>query len=128
MPRTYEVVYIFDSALEEAQIDERLERFHALLKNAESPEPVTAVAHWGKRTLAYPIQSKETGHYVVVQFETEPNLLPEFERLLKLDETLLRHLIVVNDGLSPEPAAVQASQDQDGDDGADGNDQGDDRA
>ena len=101
MTREYELVYIFDSALEEAQVNEHLERFHALLKAPESPEPVTAAAHWGRRTLAYPIRGKEVGYYVVVRFETDPTLLPEMERLIKLDETVLRYLLVVNEGLAP---------------------------
>ena len=53
MTRQYEVVYIFDSALEEAAINERLARFHSLIQQpgVEAPQ----VSHWGKRTLAYPI-------------------------------------------------------------------------
>ena len=96
MPRKYEVVYIFDSALEEAQVNERLERFHSLLKHDEHPEPVTGVNHWGRRTLAYPIRKKEVGYFVVTQFETAPTQLGEFERIIKLDESVIRHLVVVN--------------------------------
>lgn len=110
MTRPYEVVYIFDSALEEAQVTEHLERFHALLRTPEAPEPVTAVSHWGTRTLAYPLRKKEVGYYVVAQFQTAPDRLPEFERAIKLDEQVLRHLIVVNDGLQPAPAAAAARE------------------
>ena len=85
MTREYELVYIFDSTLEEAQVNERLERFHALVKTDDRPEPVTSVHHWGKRTLAYSIAGKETGYYVVVRFETEPHMLGELERIIKLD-------------------------------------------
>ena len=62
MTRQYEVVYIFDSALEETAINERLARFHALIQQPgiEAPQ----VSHWGKRTLAYPIRKHETGYYV----------------------------------------------------------------
>lgn len=116
MTRPYEIVYIFDSALEEAQINEKLERFHTQLKTAEAPEPITAISHWGKRTLAFPIKKKEVGHYVVAQFETQPELLGEFERLLKLEESLLRHLIVVNDGLQVQPAAAAAERTGESDD------------
>lgn len=100
MTRDYEVVYVFDSTLEEAQVTERLERFHALLASPESPEPVTATSHWGKRTLAYLIDGKDTGYYVVAQFRTEPGLLGEMERAIKLDEGVLRYLIVLNEGLA----------------------------
>jgi small subunit ribosomal protein S6 len=89
--RRYEVVYIFDSALEEPAVNERLARFHALLGAGTE----VAVNHWGKRTLAYPIKRKDTGYYVVVLFAAAVEALPEFERALKLDESLLRFLIVI---------------------------------
>lgn len=95
MPRPYEAVYIFDSALEETAINEKLTRFHGLLPQA-SGEPVK-VNHWGKRTLAYPIRKRDTGYYVVANFEAAPGQLPEFERAIKLDEGVLRHLLVVSE-------------------------------
>jgi len=101
MPNRYEVVYIFDSALEEPQVNEHLERFHALLKTAEQPEPVRQVNHWGKRQLAYAIKGREVGYYVVVQFDAEAKQLVEFERLIKLDESVLRHLVVIDEGATP---------------------------
>jgi small subunit ribosomal protein S6 len=109
MVRQYEIVYIFDSALEEAQINERLDRFHELLKSPDIAQPVTNTNHWGKRTLAYPIKSREQGSFVVVHFETSPELLNEFERVLKLDEAVLRYLVVINEGFTPEPAPEAAS-------------------
>jgi len=98
--RRYEVVYIFDSALEEPAVNERLARFHALIGDGDS----VAVTHWGKRTLSYPIKRRETGYYVVAKFEATADKLPEFERALKLDESLLRFLTVLAD---EEPAAVR---------------------
>ena len=95
MARQYEAVYIFDSALEEPAISEKLTRFHALIPQA-SGEPVK-VNHWGKRTLAYPIKKRDTGYYVVANFEATPGQLPEFERAIKLDESVLRHLVVVSE-------------------------------
>ena len=120
MTRQYEIVYIFDSALEEAEIDKKLERFHRELKAPTTSEPITALAHWGKRTLAFPIRRKEVGHYVVAQCDTEPDRLLEFERLVRLDDQVLRHLVVVNDGLAVEPtAATTTKSDSDDDDGED---------
>ena len=55
MTRRYETVYIFDSALEEPAINEKLERFHALITRGGTGA-LTNVAHWGKRTLAYPVK------------------------------------------------------------------------
>lgn len=104
MTRRYEVVYIFDAALEEAQVNEHLERFHAVLRTSENPDPIRQVNHWGKRTLAYPIKKHETGYYVVVQFTALPSQLAEFERLIKLDESVLRHLVVIDEGATPAAA------------------------
>ncbi|MBI4502374.1 MAG: 30S ribosomal protein S6 [Gemmatimonadetes bacterium] len=106
MTRRYEMVYIFDSALDEEQVKAHLARFHALLATPEKVEPVTQSNHWGKRTLAYPIKRRETGYYVVEQFETEPRLLAEFERAVKLEESVIRYLLVLNEGEAPRPAAV----------------------
>jgi small subunit ribosomal protein S6 len=112
MTRQYELVYIFDSMLEEAQVNERLEGFHALLKTPDVPEPTVAASHWGKRTLAYPIKGKETGYYVVEQFDADPTLLGELERAIKLDETVLRYLLVLSEGLAPVGASADAPAEQ----------------
>lgn len=103
------MVYIFDSSLEEEQINERLVRFHQLLVTPEQPEPITNINRWGKRTLAYPVKRRETGYYVVAQFQTRPSALAEFERALKLEEGLLRFLLVVNEGEAPRPPAPARS-------------------
>lgn len=105
MVRTYEAVYIFDSVLEEAAINEKLEKYHALIPQAG--DAAVATDHWGKRTLAYPIAGRETGYYVIAKFDAAAEMLPEFERALKLDESLLRHLIVLDEGaqMSVAPSA-----------------------
>lgn len=119
MARKYEVVYIFDSALTEEQINEKLGKFHALLVTSERPEPVTSLNHWGRRTLAYSIGGKDVGYYVVVQLETAPSALAEFERIVKLDESVIRYLVVVNEGEAPRPVGATVSKDDDDDDEGD---------
>ncbi len=102
----YEIVYIFRSSLATEEIDGKLESFHARL--TQQTGQISAVEHWGKRQLAYPIDKERNGHYVVAQFEAEPASLPEFERLLKLDEELLRYLIVLSEGELPLPPSMRA--------------------
>jgi small subunit ribosomal protein S6 len=94
--RLYEIVYIFDASLDEENINRRLEKYHKLA-TGESGQ-VNAVDHWAIRQLAYPIRRKRTGYYVVAQFTADPANLPEMERVLKLDEELMRFLIVLNEG------------------------------
>ena len=111
MTRQYEVVYIFDSALEETAINERLARFHTRIQQ-DGVEP-PQVSQWGKRTLAYPIKKHDTGYYVVAKFEADATALPEFERAIKLDEGVLRFLVVVNEGAQPVPVTAGKSDEED---------------
>ena len=112
--RDYEVVYIFKSALGTEDIDARLQRYHEKILAVDGSE-ITAVEHWGKRQLAYPIDRNENGYYVVAQFSTEPRALPEFERLLKLDEEVLRHLVVLSEGELAVPVSLGDDDDDDDD-------------
>ena len=123
--RLYEAVYIFDAALDEAAINAKLEGHHKLVTGDLGE--VTAVDHWGNRQLAYPIDKKKTGYYVVAQFNGDPEALPEFERALKLDEALLRYLVVLNEGepttgmsiLAPRPTTFVSPDDEDEDEDED---------
>jgi len=93
--RPYETVIIFDSLLDDAEREEKLVRLRQALAGDGGSDSVDVVS-WGKRTLAYPIQKNVQGYYVILQYETEPAALSEFERLIRLDESVLRHLTVVD--------------------------------
>ncbi|MDE2762963.1 MAG: 30S ribosomal protein S6 [Gemmatimonadota bacterium] len=103
--REYEVVYILDPTLEQDAVDEKLESFHAALGGE-----ITGVDHWGVRQLAYPIRKSQTGYYVIVHVTADPVALPEFERLLRLDEETMRYLIVLNEGQPMSGASVLAER------------------
>lgn len=116
--RDYEVVYIFDSNLERPAIEQKLERLNSLI-TADGKGEIQSVEHWGKRPLAYPVQKQTNGYYVVVQFRAEPSNLDEFQRVAKLDDAVLRHLVVLSEGPLPPPrerAAVPAARPADDDD------------
>jgi small subunit ribosomal protein S6 len=129
--RDYEVVYIFKSSLTTDEIEARLEGYHGKILADEGSE-ITAVEHWGKRQLAYPIDRNDNGYYVVTQFTASPAVLPAFERVLKLDEELLRHLVVLSEGELPVPVADEREEKKrprrrdDDDDDDDGDDDSDD--
>ncbi len=122
--REYEIVYIFDPVLTEDQVNERLEKFHAHITDGDGE--ITAVDHWGKRQLAYPINKKTSGYYVVVQFTAEASILPELERTLKLDEDLVRYLIVLSEGEPTAPMSIATRDPRDDDDDYDDDDDDDD--
>ena len=102
--KDYEVVYIFDTQLPEEAVNEKLERFHGQLTG--NGGEITAVDSWGRRQLTYPIRKRTGGYYVVTQFRAEPSVLPEYERLLKLDEGLLRYLVVLHEGEPTAPMSI----------------------
>jgi small subunit ribosomal protein S6 len=113
--RDYEIVYIFGPELEEAAVNEKLDRFHGLLTGENGGE-ITATDHWGKRELAYEVEGQTSGYYVVTHARATATQLPEFERILKLDEELLRYLVVVNEGeLSTTPVEARPMRDEDSD-------------
>ncbi|ODT03428.1 MAG: 30S ribosomal protein S6 [Gemmatimonadetes bacterium SCN 70-22] len=113
--RQYEAVYIFDSTLEDAAIQEKLAKHHALLATTEE----ITVDHWGRRQLAYKIGRRETGYYILARFATDPRALPEFERALKLDDGVIRYLITLYEHelgappVSEEDAALARRRDDD---------------
>jgi len=101
--RLYEVVYILDPAIEESAVEEKLEAFHDLVTGSSGE--VKAVDHWGARQLAYPVHGQNTGYYAVAQFLADPSSLAEFERIVRLDEDVMRYLLVLNEG---EPTSGQS--------------------
>ncbi|MEX1258188.1 MAG: 30S ribosomal protein S6 [Gemmatimonadota bacterium] len=94
--RNYEVVFIFHPSMTEEAVNQKLERFQSLI-TGDGAE-ITAVDHWGSRQLAYQVKGQSQGYYVVVQFTAGATSLTGLERVLKLDEELLRYLIVLSEG------------------------------
>ena len=119
MPRHYEAVYIFDSTLEDTAISDTVTRMHELLGASGD----VTIDNWGRRQLAYPIGTRETGYYVISRFEAEAAALPEYERALRLDPGVVRYLITLFEhevGAPPmteeEMAAAARRRDDDDDD------------
>ncbi len=88
---SYEVVYILDPALGEEAIAATVERFKTL---AQEHGSAVEVEEWGKRRLAYAIDYKTEGYYVLMTFQSEPDFPKELDRLLGITTGVLRSLIV----------------------------------
>lgn len=105
--RDYEIVYIFRSSLTSEEIEGKLDRYHSII-TTEGEGEITASAQWGKRAFAYPIKKQRNGYYVVVRFSANPACLEELERVIKLDEGVLRYLIVLSEPPLP-PLETEAA-------------------
>lgn len=91
--RPYEVVAIYNPGLEsEEAYDAQIERFTSLVAN-EGGEVVN-VEKWGRRRLAYEIAGLTEGYYVLMRFNAEPAVAAELERVMKITDTVVRHLLV----------------------------------
>lgn len=88
----YEMMYIIDAVLEDAPRKELIEKVSALI--AANGGTVEKVDEWGKRRLAYAINYKTEGYYVLVNFSAESEVPQEIERLLQINEQVLRYLVI----------------------------------
>ena len=91
--KKYEIMYIVKAGLEEEARVATIEKFNsAVTKNGGK---VLDVKEMGLRDLAYPIKDEIKGYYVVLTVEAEVETVNEFDRLTKLNNNVLRHLILV---------------------------------
>jgi small subunit ribosomal protein S6 len=88
----YELVYILDIALEEEARKEQIARFSGLISS--NGGTVEKVDEWGKRRMAYPINFKNEGYYVMVSFTAAPEVPREMERNLQIADSILRYQII----------------------------------
>lgn len=86
--RRYETIFIALADLSSEEIDSVIERYETIITSLEGV--VVKVDKWGKRKLAYPIQKRNDGNYILIEFVGEHKVLVEFERNLKYDENILR--------------------------------------
>ncbi|MEJ2210787.1 MAG: 30S ribosomal protein S6 [Anaerolineae bacterium] len=94
--REYELYLVLDADAEEPQVTSILERATQLIVagDGETSGELIKTESRGKRRLAYAIRKKTESQDVILTFRTLPQALPEVERVLKLDEMVLRYLIV----------------------------------
>lgn len=97
--RQYELYLVIDADLEEEDVSAIVERMTQLISagDGETSGEVIKVEARGKRRLAYPIRKKTEGQDILLTFQSPPQVLTETERVLKLDERVLRYLLVRTD-------------------------------
>lgn len=88
---SYETLFVIDASLEEEQIKGLTEKFTALIADNGT---VGEVNEWGKRRLAYPINDKNEGYYVLVNFDAEPGFPAELERIFGITEGIMRYIVI----------------------------------
>ena len=92
--RDYEVLFVLDPALDEESKNAMIETVTGIINNGGEAAEANV---WGERKLAYSINKKNEGFYVVIPFKAEADLPKELDRRLRINEKVMRHIIVCND-------------------------------
>ena len=87
----YEVLYVITPELDEEADKVVMDKFAEIITANGGEIEKTDV--WGKRRLAYPIDYKTEGFYVLVAFNANPELPRELERNMRNDERLMRYMV-----------------------------------
>ena len=95
----YEVMYVVDAALEDSARSELINRFNELV--VKNGGEVERVDEWGKRRLAYAINYKTEGYYVLMYIQGPSELPRELERNFKINDKVLRYLVIRYEGELP---------------------------
>ncbi|APH07189.1 30S ribosomal protein S6 [Bacillus weihaiensis] len=90
--RKYEVMYIIRPNIEDEAKKALVERFNNVLST--NGAEVTEAKEWGKRRLAYEINDFRDGYYMLLQVNSEAAAVQEFDRLAKISEDIIRHIVI----------------------------------
>ncbi len=108
MVRRFEMVIRFKSDLSDDRLREEAGKVRGVIERGGGQ--VTTYDDWGKKKLAHPIKKETRGSYHLFQFSAEPPVLMEVDRVLKLNEAVLRHMTVKmrEERVAPKEAAREA--------------------
>ncbi|MCG9479017.1 MAG: 30S ribosomal protein S6 [Actinomycetia bacterium] len=93
--KNYELALVLDPSLDDKGIDEQLSKITKIIEEGKSK--VDDVDKWGIKKLAYPIKKQENGFYCFVYFQAEGELLDELDRVNRINDLILRQLIIKRD-------------------------------
>lgn len=91
--RSYEVMLAINPQLEDEELDSLLNKLKKLITHAKGE--ITKTDKWGKRKLAYEIKDFTEAIYVVLNFDADEKIISEFERVVKLEEKVIRYLLTL---------------------------------
>ena len=90
--KEYELAVIFDATLEEEKVDQEIAKLTTLLENEKCE--IARIDKWGVKKLAYPIKKQESGFYAIIYFNGTSAIIPEVDRVNKINDLVLRHMVV----------------------------------
>ena len=91
---SYEVLFVIANALDDERKEAAVEAVKSVIEDGGEVERVDII---GTRRLAYPIDRKSEGYYVLVEFNAPPELPKELDRRLRISDDVVRHIIINRD-------------------------------
>ncbi len=98
--RQYDTTFIIDGKLEQDQREALIGKFENSMEKLDGK--IDRIIRWGHRKLAYEINKRTHGYYVIFYYSAEPSVIKSFESELKLNENILRYMTLIFDGKHPE--------------------------
>lgn len=90
--RKYETIFILHPSLDEEAVKANVEKFKGVIENGGGV--VDNVDNWGRRKLAYEISKVNEGYYTLINFSAESELPKELDRMFRISDSVIRHIIV----------------------------------
>ena len=90
--KKYETIFILNPSFDEETVKANIEKFKGVIENGGGT--VENVDFWGKRKLAYEIAKVNEGYYTLVNFTAGPELPRELDRIFRITDGVIRHIIV----------------------------------
>ena len=112
--KAYETVFIVDPDISDDDVDSIAERLSGIVNDFNGR--IVKIDKWGRKKLAYKVKKKNRGNYILLIFFSDHKLTTELERILKLDDRILKYLTVKVDKqfeldlLKEESAAATATE------------------
>ena len=104
----YESVIIGRQDLTPGQFESLLEKFIAVIQSFKGE--IKKRENWGVRNLAYKINKNRKGHYMLLNIDGPPDAIREYERLMRLDEDIIRFLTIRIKSIDEKPSPLMVNK------------------
>ena len=107
----YESVVIARPELTDSQIENLINSLSEIISNEKGK--VVKKENWGLRSLAYKIQKNKKGHYFMLNLDSDPSALFEYERQMRFNEDIIRFLTIKINEIDHKPSLLNLNNDED---------------
>lgn len=93
--RKYETIFVLDSEMNEEQVNSTIDKVKLIIEKSNGI--IENVDLWGKKKLAYEINKKTEGYFILINFESSEDFPKELDRNFRIIDSIIRHIIVKKD-------------------------------